>query len=66
MNHTIKHRAASGTRQSTATTDHIAKELNRYDEHLRDVRALARLHEPAARIQRYTASDSLLAFLRKL
>ena len=29
-------------------------------------RALARLHEPAAKIQRYTAPDSLLAFLRKL
>lgn len=41
MNHTIKHRAASGTRQSSATTDHIAKELNRYDEHLRDVRGFA-------------------------
>ena len=41
MNHPIKHRAASGTRQSSATTDHIALELNRYDEHLRDVRGLA-------------------------
>ena len=29
-------------------------------------RALARLHEPPAKIQRYTAPDSLLAFLRKL
>ncbi len=29
-------------------------------------RALARLHEPTAKIQRYTAPDSLLAFLRKL
>ncbi|MBK7647007.1 MAG: site-specific integrase [Betaproteobacteria bacterium] len=29
-------------------------------------RALARLHEPAAKIQRYTAPDSLLAFLRRL
>ena len=29
-------------------------------------RALARLHEPAAKIQRYTAPDSLLDFLRKL
>ena len=29
-------------------------------------RALARLHEPAAKIQRYTAPDSLLAFLKKL
>jgi integrase len=41
MNHTIKHRAAAGTRQSSATTDHIAKELNRYDGHLRDVKGLA-------------------------
>jgi hypothetical protein len=39
MNRRIKHRAASCTEQSSATTDHIAKELNRYDEHLRDVRA---------------------------
>ncbi len=29
-------------------------------------RALARLHEPTAKIQRYTAPDSLLASLRKL
>jgi hypothetical protein len=29
-------------------------------------RALAKLHEPAAKIQRYTASDPLLAFLRTL
>lgn len=29
-------------------------------------RALARLHEPAAKIQRYTAPDSLLAFLKRL
>ncbi len=41
MDHTIKHRAASGTRQPSATTDHVAKELNRYDDHLRDVRGLA-------------------------
>jgi hypothetical protein len=41
MNRRMKHRAASGTRQSSATTDHIAKEPNRYDEHLRDVKGLA-------------------------
>lgn len=29
-------------------------------------RALSRLHDPAAKTQRYTAPDSLLAFLRKL
>lgn len=41
MNHTTKHRSVSCARQSSATTDHIAKELNCYDEHLRDVRGLA-------------------------
>lgn len=41
MNPTTRHGAASGTRQPVATADHIAEELNRYDEHLRDVRGLA-------------------------
>jgi integrase len=35
------HRAASGARPSAAQSDHIAEELRRYDEHLRDVRGLA-------------------------
>ena len=37
MNHTTTHRAALGTRPS----DHVAEELHRYDEHLRDVNGLA-------------------------
>lgn len=41
MAHTITHRAASGARPSAAQSDHIAEELQRYDEHLRDVRGLA-------------------------
>ena len=65
MNHAIKHRAASGTRQSSATTDHIAKELNRYDVYLRDVRGLATGTRKYC-IRIYTAPDSLLAFLQKL
>lgn len=36
-----RHGAASGTRQPIATAHRIAQELNRYDEHLRDVRGLA-------------------------
>lgn len=41
MNHDTTHPAASGFRQATASTDTIAEELRRYDEHLRDVRGLA-------------------------
>lgn len=41
MNHKSRDRAASGTRQPAETADHIARELNRYDAHLRDVRGLA-------------------------
>lgn len=41
MNHTTSHRAVSGARPTTAFTDHIAEELRRYDEHLRDIRGLA-------------------------
>jgi len=41
MNHTTKHRSVSGARQPAAMASHIARELNRYDEHLRDVRGLA-------------------------
>lgn len=37
MNHTTTHGAALGTRPS----DHVAEELQRYDEHLRDVNGLA-------------------------
>lgn len=82
MNHTTEPHSASGARQLAGMASHIARELNRYDAHLRDVRglttqqyietdlamkerALARLHEPVAKIQRYTAPDSLLAFLRR-
>lgn len=42
MNHTTLHRAAPGTRAPAARPDHITTELERYDEHLRDVRGLAR------------------------
>lgn len=41
MTHTTTHRAASGARPPAALSDHIAEELHRYDEHLRDVRGLA-------------------------
>ena len=41
MNHTTSHRALSGARSTAAFTDHIAEELRRYDEHLRDIRGLA-------------------------
>jgi site-specific recombinase XerD len=41
MPHTTTHRAASGTRPPAAPSNHIAEELHRYDEHLRDVRGLA-------------------------
>ena len=41
MNHTTSHRAVSGARPTAASTDHIAEELRRYDEHLRDIRGLA-------------------------
>lgn len=41
MTHTTTHRAASGARPPAALSDHIADELHRYDEHLRDVRGLA-------------------------
>jgi site-specific recombinase XerD len=41
MTHNTTHRAASDARPSAAQSDHIAEELHRYDEHLRDVRGLA-------------------------
>ena len=41
MNYTTSHRALSGARPTAAFTDHIAEELRRYDEHLRDIRGLA-------------------------
>ena len=41
MNHTTSHRTLSGARPTAAFTDHIAEELRRYDEHLRDIRGLA-------------------------
>ncbi len=53
MNYTVKHRSVSDAPQSSATTDHIDKELNHYDEHLRDVRQffasqLDALYDPSA------------------
>ena len=41
MNHINLHRAGPSGRPSAASTDHIAEELRRYDEYLRDVRGLA-------------------------
>jgi site-specific recombinase XerD len=41
MDHATTHRAASDARKPAAYSDHIAEELRRYDEHLRDVRGLA-------------------------
>lgn len=41
MNHTTLYRAAPSARSLAVPTDHIAEELRRYDEHLRDVRGLA-------------------------
>ena len=41
MPHTTTDLAASGARPVAALSDHIAEELHRYDEHLRDVRGLA-------------------------
>ena len=41
MNHTTEHHSASGARQAAAMASPIARELNRYDAHLRDVRGLA-------------------------
>lgn len=41
MDHTTTHRAASDARKPSAYTNHIADELHRYEEHLRDVRGLA-------------------------
>ena len=37
----MKHNTATRRSQPAASTDHIAEELRRYDEHLRDVRGLA-------------------------
>ena len=41
MDHATTHRAASDARKPSAYTNHIAEELRRYEEHLRDVRGLA-------------------------
>jgi site-specific recombinase XerD len=41
MTHTTSHQGAPSAWLPTAPTDHIAEELRRYDEHLRDVRGLA-------------------------
>jgi site-specific recombinase XerD len=40
MTHTTSHQAARSKRPSAAFADHIAEELRRFDEHLRDVRGL--------------------------
>ena len=41
MNRTSLPRSAKSAHPSEETPDHIADELRRYDEHLRDVRGLA-------------------------
>jgi len=41
MNHTTSHHAVSGARPTAASADHVAEELLRYDEHLRNARGLA-------------------------
>ena len=41
MNHATVPQAAPSARPFTAPTDHVAEELGRYDEYLRDVRGLA-------------------------
>ena len=41
MNQTTLHQGALSACSPTTLTDHIAEELRRYDEHLRDVRGLA-------------------------
>ncbi len=38
MTHTTLHQAVHTVRPSAAFADHIAEELRRFDEHLRDVR----------------------------
>lgn len=42
MDHTTTHRAALDARKSAAYSDHITEELRRYEEHLRDIRGLAK------------------------
>jgi site-specific recombinase XerD len=41
MNHTATRRAAPGTETLAASSEYIAEELRRYDEHLHDLRGLA-------------------------
>ena len=41
LKHTTLHQGASSALESASSPDHIAEELRRYDEHLRDVRGLA-------------------------
>lgn len=41
MNHTALSQVAPSTQPPSAFSDHLTKELHRYDEHLRDVRGLA-------------------------
>lgn len=41
MNHTSLHDAVPSAQPSMASPDHVAEELRRYDEYLRDVRGLA-------------------------
>ncbi len=79
MSHISSLPVAPDAQPASALSDHITSELHHYDEHLRDVRglaeatelamkerALAKLHEPDAKIQSYLAPDSLIDFLKTL
>ena len=59
MTHITTYRASSGARPTT--THHYVEAGLTMKE-----RALARLHEPEAKIQRYRAPDSLIDFLKTL
>ena len=41
MDHTRLYRAGPGAQPTKALSDHVTKELHRYDAHMRDVRGLA-------------------------
>ena len=66
MNRTTPPRSARLSRSSAETTDPIADELRRYADLAMKERALARLHEPEAKLRRYRAPDSLIDFLKTL
>ena len=59
MTHITTYRASSGARPTT-THHYVEADLTMKE------RALARLHEPEAKIQRYRAPDSLIDFLKTL